>query len=143
LPEGSFQFHVDAPAECTSPNPDDCPATFAEAKSRADGNPDGEGPACTYPEGVCGCHVVRAVIIDGTPQQCHWMCRSGEDGDAALDADCPWPRPLAGDPCAGAMECDYTAGCSGAPSLGPSMICQNGHWAQLGGLCLGPETSAP
>jgi hypothetical protein len=142
--DGTFHFKVDAPSDCTPANPAECPPTFAAARSlaseRADAGalePDaaahtGLDATCNYPEGVCGCVSPHGIALAGTG--CTWMCRSGT-ADSWLASGCPWPRPLAGGRCTPWLECDYDAQCSGEPSLGPGMICENGYWAELGGLC--------
>jgi hypothetical protein len=133
--DGAFRFRVAAPTACAPPNPQDCPASFALATSRAPQNPS-PGSTCYYPEGVCGCVVPRAGVMLATmTPPCTWICRNGASGDSWLEPGCPWPRPLAGDPCATDLRCDYDGECSGEPSLGPGMICQQGHWLRINGMC--------
>jgi len=125
----TFRFQVDAPDQCTPTNATECPATFDEAASLAAQYADGSHPACHYAEGVCSCVATGGFMIPGAPS-CHWTCRNGRGGNAALDPGCPWPRPLAGDPCPAGLRCNYDGGdCGTMPSLGPGMLCQNGYWA--------------
>jgi hypothetical protein len=143
--DGTFHFKVDVPTDCTKENPAECPPIFAAARSLSSqpadagaAGPDAAAPAavqatCNYPEGVCGCVMSRGDFLAATA--CDWICRSGAR-DQWLASGCQWPRPLAGDRCTPGLECDYDAQCSGEPSLGPGMICENGYWAQLGGLCI-------
>jgi hypothetical protein len=59
---------------------------------------------------------------------------------------CPWPRSFAGDGCGDeGMQCTYDEPCHPAESLGPSLICQQGHWAQFGGIAFGcpPQVVSP
>jgi hypothetical protein len=127
--DGTFHFQIDVPT-CEKPNAQECPPTFATAAALARTSADAgardaglcASGACKYPEGVCSCY------------SCEWTCRTAE----SLGPACPDPRPLAGDTCGSDVTCEYDAPC-GAPSLGPSMICQNGLWAQTGEIWLCPS----
>ncbi|HVW26781.1 MAG TPA: hypothetical protein VHC69_15540 [Polyangiaceae bacterium] len=134
LTDRTFRFQLAPKSDCTPPNPKECPATFAAASAMAAQNPNGSGPTCYYAEGVCGCVVPRGGPILSGAQSCNWTCRDGKN-DALLAPGCPWPRPLAGDPCTTGMECDYGGDCGGEPSLGPNMICQQGHWLDVNFVC--------
>jgi hypothetical protein len=77
--------------------------------------------------------------LDASPN-----CARSVRSDAGLPANCPYPPPLAGDPCTPGLECDYGEDCATPTSRQPSMICQNGYWAQVGGICVGgPEILLP
>jgi hypothetical protein len=141
--DGSFSFVVDEPS-CRPPNPTFCPSSFAEAAKfdnvdllRAllrDGGtvPLGMPLVCRYAEGVCGCDKRMISLATG----CIWTCRAGAAGsDGGVAAGCPWPPPLAGDPCTTGLVCEYHS-CIPAESLGPSMTCVDGHWLRWG-LCIG------
>jgi len=129
-PDGSFAFVVDRDTSC-GPNPAACPASFAAAMAGVDG---GGAPACVrtslvcaYPEGVCGCGTDSSTST--------WACRAR---DSVTEyprgaGTCPSTRPLAGDGCASeGASCGYGSPCSPDLSLGPSLICENGYWEELG-----------
>lgn len=124
--DGTFRFRLDDATPCTPPNPAQCPSTFAEAATLTTQT---HLPVCNYPEGVCGC----SLAAECCPDACTWQCRAG----SAVGSGCPWPRPLAGDPCQTGLTCNYDVACHGETSLGPSMICQHGHWAETGGVWFG------
>jgi hypothetical protein len=145
----AFHFRIDPASPCTAPNAPECPATFSDATALAaqlgdagapplatsDAGAGADGLACNYSEGACGCMSGPSLSF---PNRCFWTCRSG----AALGAvdggtPCPWPRPLAGDPCAAGLECNYDVPCGAGDSLGPSMVCPNGYWAQAGDVNFG------
>jgi hypothetical protein len=149
VPSGNYHFHVDPPDDCTPPNPAECPESFAAAQalegttlspapvpSDAGAYIDtwSYGVTCKYAEGVCGCQPTPTMTPAGLcsgPVTCTWKCRAGAAVvDEATSTPCPWPRPLAGDPCQPGMQCDYLRRCGDRTSLGPSMTCQNGYWAQ-------------
>jgi hypothetical protein len=126
--DGTSHFQVDPPVNCPPSNDQSCPASFTAAAAMA-GDQRGPGTdgglscgACNYPEGVCGCEADDA---------CAWTCRTTASVlDERTGQPCPWPRPLAGDPCVSGSFCKYQALCDGETSFGPSMACQNGYWSQ-------------
>lgn len=123
--DGTFHFRLDEATPCTPENPAQCPSTFAEAATLMTAT---HLPVCNYPEGVCGC-----TEPSFTKDACAWECRAG----STVGSGCPWPRPLAGDPCQTGLTCEYDVACHGQTSLGPSMICQHGHWAKTGDASFG------
>jgi hypothetical protein len=142
--DGTAHFKLDPPTDCTKANDRACPATFAAAMAMAAEQLDagaavgGSGATnrvCNYIDGVCACEAI------GLPQEvvpCTWTCRSTASvKDQRTGEICPWPRPLAGDPCVSGSLCDYGLACGGKTSLGPTMVCQNGYWAQADGISFG------
>ncbi len=151
LLDGTYHYQLDSATDCTPPNPGECPSTSEAAVELAEREVDADagvalflsdagildagtisaGLVCNYPDGLCACEPVQ--LLSGA-SGCIWTCRSG----TALTAEgtttaCPWPRPLAGDPCQPGLLCEYDdLPCGGKLSFGPSMICQSGYWAQVG-----------
>ena len=137
--DGSFHFQVTTQSPCTPPNPPDCPANFAAASALASTIVDaGTGGAldaagaglkpdlyCSYAEGECAC-----VGLRGPGYSCVWTCLGGAASEDGGTSPCPWPRPLAGDPCTPGLLCNYVVQC--APDyVGQShMVCPSGHWDQ-------------
>ena len=146
---GNYAFQLDPPGACTPPNPAECPESFAGAQalesttlSPAPAPSDAGayidtwsyGVSCNYIEGACGCEPMQTGLCS-SPVTCTWHCRAGAAiVDDATSTPCPWPRPLAGDPCQPGLHCDYLRRCGDRTSLGPSMSCQNGYWSQDDGI---------
>jgi hypothetical protein len=129
--DASFAFVVEGGNDAIcGPNPAQCPSSFASGTTEMSS---GSAPACTnalvcaYAEGVCGCGTDSSAST--------WACRARDVGGA-----CPSRRPLAGDGCPSeGATCRYDEPCANDLSLGPSLICQNGYWEELGGLTTCPN----
>lgn len=156
LLDGTYHYRLDPVSECTPPNSSECPSTFeaaSEMTAQGDNGDEGlefvssdagiidtgiilPGLVCNYSDGICGCvpNPLRKSPL-GVPSGafgCVWRCRAGT-ALTSKGATCPWPRPLSGDPCEPGMNCEYDdLPCDGILSLGSSMICQSGYWAQVG-----------
>ncbi|MFI5306190.1 MAG: hypothetical protein ACHQ53_02495 [Polyangiales bacterium] len=119
IPSGNYHFHVNPLGDCTPPNPAECPESFAAAQA-LEGTKISPAPApsdagayidtwsygvtCSYAEGACGCQPSQTGLCSG-PVTCTWSCRAGAAVvDEATSTPCPWPRPLAGDPCQPGMQ---------------------------------------
>jgi len=137
---GTFQFRVDAPARCTATNPPECPPSLAAFETLASGanscgSLNGAGDAGT---GAVG-DIVSCFYSDGMGawthgNQCDYDWFSVTDLASGTSPPCPWPRPLAGDPCPAGLKCRYTARVFSIARAGPDMFCQNGFWSQSGAI---------
>jgi hypothetical protein len=137
-PADAFAYVVTPSTYCVAANEPSCPVSLEAAMALPsfgvpfDGglsprcNPDGglePTVACDYPGGACSC-----VFSNAAATACY--CLTGADVTQG-NSRCPMQRPLAGDGCTveGAW-CAYDPPCLGV-SLGPSMMCADGHWIQF------------
>ena len=137
--DGSFHFQLTTPSTCTPSNPPACPASFSAASALASTIVDaGTGQAidaagaaiqfglfCSYAEGECAC-----VRLRGPANSCVWTCLGGQANADGGTSSCPWPRPLAGDPCSPGPECNYLVQCTPDYIGTPHMFCASGYWEQ-------------
>lgn len=125
--DGVYRFAVDADTACTPANPSACPSTFADATAAAAmQRGDLADITCNYDEGACGCAPGTG---ENFVRRCAWTCRAETSViNPRTQTACPWPRPLAGDPCSAGDECDYDQPCAATTSLGPALVCRSGHW---------------
>ena len=137
--DGSFHFQLTSPSPCTLSNPPECPANFSAASALAFTIVDaGTGQAidaagaaiqfglfCSYAEGECAC-----VRLRSPGNSCVWTCLGGQASEDGGTSSCPWPRPLAGDPCSPGPECNYLVQCTPDYIGTPHMFCASGYWEQ-------------
>jgi hypothetical protein len=125
--DGVFRFATDPATDCTLPNAAECPATFSEASETSAISDELAKATCNYEEGVCACAPNTGA---GFRRSCDWTCRAASSViNAGTRTPCPWPRPLAGDPCSAGDDCAYDEPCDAGTSLGPQMVCRSGHWS--------------
>jgi hypothetical protein len=147
-PANAFAYVVTQSSDCGGTNDPSCPASLDAAEALpldppSDGgldprcNPEGgvePTVTCNYPGAACSC------VVPNGATAC--TCLTGADVASESNGQCPAQRPLAGDGCTvEGVWCGYAPPCGGSVSIGPSMMCVDGHWIQFEELAGCPAVS--